>query len=65
MSRVAHRGWRDLRIALLLVFCSLRLAPVALDIHRLRRVNFVATIRPEDVRPQNHLPRAGECSESC
>ncbi len=30
----------------------------ALEIHQLRRVNFVATIHPQDVRPQHLPPRA-------
>ena len=31
-------------------------------IQQLRRINFLATIRPQDVRPQHLLPRAAECS---
>src|SRR6476661_7892695 len=31
-------------------------------LQQLRRVNFAATIRPQDVRPQHLLPRAAKCS---
>ena len=49
---MAHRGRRDLRICSASdLFRPLRLAPGALDIQRLRRVNFTATIRPKMFAP--------------